>query len=138
MRKKRPVLNAKASSSRLKAYDQPRKKLSPSAPAACALIAGRAALATSSAAVMKTIDRSVSLATGHGRISSESNTSFSAMRSPPKKRDENHRNNGTPNTVSRPRACTSAVRAPSARRNISGLSLPPTGSSRPSSSWTSI
>src|SRR6267143_1732486 len=70
------------------------------------------ALARNSAPATDTIARSVSLAIGQDRFSSVSNTSFSAARSPPNIRVENHRNRGAASRVMCPRRAT---RSPSAR-----------------------
>src|SRR5256886_3426375 len=82
-------------------------------------------LRTSSAPVPSTMARSSSFATGHGRCSSVSNTSLSAARTPPNRRDENHTNSGRPNAVSRPRWRTTPLSALSTAWNA--RSVPPPG-----------
>src|SRR5439155_1368804 len=97
-----PAANATVSSP--KRHSQSSAKLEVLTSAALpASHAATSPLTTSRAPVPSTMARSSSLATGHGRRSSVSNTSLSAARNPPNSRVENHRNRGRPNAVSRPR-----------------------------------
>src|SRR5881296_3592352 len=90
-----PAANATVSSP--KRHSQSSAKLEVLTSAALpASHAATSPLTTSRAPVPSTMARSSSLATGHGRRSSVSNTSLSAARNPPNSRVENHRNRGRP------------------------------------------
>src|SRR2546430_8418870 len=88
--------SAKDVNSRLKRHSQSIAKLRLTLPALRASHVATSAPSTSRPPVHSTMARSSSLATGHERRSSVSNTSLSAARRPPNRRGENHKNNGRP------------------------------------------
>src|SRR5256885_8519686 len=98
--------SAKDVNSRLKRHSQSIAKLRLTLPALRASQVATSAPSTSRLPVHSTMARSSSLATGHERRSSVSNTSLSAARRPPNRRGEEHRDNGrpTPGSPARRRA----------------------------------
>src|SRR3989449_11553568 len=94
MTKNSATPRAKEVNSRLRRHSQSIAKLRLTLPALRASQVATSAPSTSSVPVQNTIARSSTLAIGHDRRSSVSNTSLRAARRPPNRRGENHRKNG--------------------------------------------
>ena len=130
--------SAKDVNSRLNRHSHSIAKLRLTLPALRASQVATSAPSTSRVPVQSTMARSNSLATGHDRRSSVSNTSLRAARRPPNSRVENHRNSGSPTAVSRTRWRTTLASALSTCVNaVSGTPPAVEGSSRASSSCSS-
>src|SRR2546425_1164159 len=123
MTKNSATPRAKEVNSRLRRHSQSIAKLRLTLPALRASQVATSAPSTSSGPVQNTMARSSTLAIGHDRRSSVSNTSLRAARRPPNRRGEEHRNSGRAPAVGRDGRCRSPSDASRARPSRAGFVL---------------